>query len=671
MANIVLIREGNANYASDIEESLKPLGHKVVNVNVNDIADISKDNYALVILFVSSRKNVSSAVSAVRSEHMLRYTPFIIVDRGKVFSGAAEDEMIDFLSKYSVDDIIRSTSEKLSAYRISKYIHRLEVNQDLNPLTGLPGNMIINRIITRKMLDSKDGYSVVYSDVNDFKAYNDTYGFHAGDMVIKRTADTLQNALSHPEDAFLGHIGGDDFVMVMPTGDVEKVVKKVIRNFEKGVKEFYQPLDYERGGIISIDREGRRQKFDLISLSLVSFSNRKGMFNSVNEIAEYAGALKHIAKKNSKTRKKSFHLKGSETSMRSRSFSLLNLACDAGVSVGYRKAAIEAMGEIQEKQHEETLFVLLDKDLPYQLKKSCIYALGKLRSMKAVKRLMEFINDPNPHLRSRAVEALANIGTTQAVPVLIKALRDRNIHTRRMAALTLGRLGDARAIGELIRILQSKDPELKRNAIVSIGELGDPDTAELVLNMLDNQDIIIKKEAIRALGRIHSVKAVGKFLEMMKKEDAEIRDRIASVLFEILTNCSINDVSKYFSEIVECSRDPAPSVRGVFMDILGLIPDEGAKTRLKECLKDRSGYVRWHATFALSGKKGREIVFLIMKRLRDNNDQVRIAAARSLGRMGNLNALEALRIALKDTSYRVSQEAAEAIIGILRSVRKS
>ena len=667
MAKIVLVSENIKDDTAEIISSLDIMGHYVAVVSPGSLESMQEDDFVLIILIAASYDYAAEAARIIRRRAMLNYKPIIVIGSHSL-SGKTSGELVEFMRQNNIDNIINCCPANLSAYRINRYVDMIETCRDINPLTGLPGNKLVNQTIENRILGTHGGNAVVYSDINDFKAYNDAYGFHAGDAVINFTAGVLKDVLrEHSGDAFLGHIGGDDFVLVLPKNDIDCVVKNVIADFESGMKDMYQPNDYERKGIVSVDREGRRRKFDLMSLSLVSFTNERNSFTSINEISEYTGILKHMAKKESKAQKKCFHLKAEEAGIKKKVFSLFSIVQDIKIPLLYRKAVIEAMGETYEKQHEDTLLNFLDMELPYQLKKSCLYALGKLRSRKAVQKLIVFAEDSNPHLRSRAVEALANIGAVEAVPVLMKALKDKNIFTRRIAALSLGRLGDKRTINELVKALDSEDTELKKNVIISLGELCAEETAEIISRFINSGEIVLKKEAIRALGHMYNAGVISRLLDIFRQECTEIRETIAGALYEIISKNKPEDTDKYTSELIAVSRDDNPMVRGRCMDIMGLMEAENAKNRLKEGVNDKSSYVRWHAAAGLARKKSREVVFIIKKQLKDKSEQVRITAARSLGIIGSPYALEALRISLKDSSYRVSQEAAEAIIRILKT----
>jgi len=167
-----------------------------------------------------------------------------------------------------------------------------------NPLTGLPGNVIIEQKMTRCIVcDEK--YSILYLDIDNFKAYNDVYGFENGDMIIKLLASTI--AKNAPSDQFIGHIGGDDFVIIMDNYETNGVIQAIILDFERSVLNYYTETDIKKGYIISQNRNGKTEKFPLITLSVVSVNNKNQSFSDHYQISEYLAALKKQVKQGKKS----------------------------------------------------------------------------------------------------------------------------------------------------------------------------------------------------------------------------------------------------------------------------------------------------------------------------------------------------------------------------------
>ncbi len=166
-----------------------------------------------------------------------------------------------------------------------------------NPLTGLPGNNIIMKELNN-ILDSNTKFAVIYSDLDNFKAFNDKYGFSRGDEIILYTVECFKKAKNQMNNSniFIGHEGGDDFLIICKPEIVRDYATKVIDIFDKGIKDFYNQEDKDKAYIKSLDREGNLCKFPIISISLAILTNIYRSFSCYGEIAEVAAEIKKMAK---------------------------------------------------------------------------------------------------------------------------------------------------------------------------------------------------------------------------------------------------------------------------------------------------------------------------------------------------------------------------------------
>lgn len=174
----------------------------------------------------------------------------------------------------------------------------------LNPLTSLPGNNIINNNINKYMQSDKPVH-FTYVDLSDFKVYNDFYGFECGDIVLKKTADILVDRFEClPYDSFVGHIGGDDFVCMCEISIMGSKRLVIIRNmldgiiddFEKHKVNFYNEVDYKNGYIETANRLGKYGKCGLININLACYLGKLDCFETLEEIAEYMATIKRQSK---------------------------------------------------------------------------------------------------------------------------------------------------------------------------------------------------------------------------------------------------------------------------------------------------------------------------------------------------------------------------------------
>jgi diguanylate cyclase (GGDEF)-like protein len=228
----------------------------------------------------------------VKKDLLLRHLPIIMVT-GK---GDISDK-VDGIDAGADDYIVKPFEPKELLARIRMILRHTERDLEANPLTRLPGNVSILKELSAR-LNSKNLFAVCYLDLDKFKAYNDKYGFEHGDDVIRETARILIKSTQkngNPED-FIGHIGGDDFVIVTTPDVVDMVCKQIIESFEKVVPEFYTEPDRKKGFIFAKDRKGKQQKIPLLSISIGIVTNEHRNIKHVAQIGEIGAELKSFAK---------------------------------------------------------------------------------------------------------------------------------------------------------------------------------------------------------------------------------------------------------------------------------------------------------------------------------------------------------------------------------------
>jgi diguanylate cyclase (GGDEF)-like protein len=197
-----------------------------------------------------------------------------------------------------VDDYIkRSMLEVEILSRVELCIQRAERMIEVNPLTGLPGNIQITKQIQRR-LDAGEQFSLAYADLDWFKPYNDRYGFSRGDEVLKMLGRLILNTVKERQahGSFIGHIGGDDFVFIMDCDASEETALKITSYFDRIIPTFYDIDDRSKGQIESLDRDGKKRVFPLISLSIGITRNKGKLFVHYGEMAEVASEMKKFAK---------------------------------------------------------------------------------------------------------------------------------------------------------------------------------------------------------------------------------------------------------------------------------------------------------------------------------------------------------------------------------------
>lgn len=168
---------------------------------------------------------------------------------------------------------------------------------EANPLTGLPGNNSLCEALSRAIEDG-GSQCVIYCDLDHFKAFNDKYGFARGDKVIEFTAETIRSAMYSicGPGQFLGHIGGDDFSIIVPSDKAEELALEIARRFDESVGEFYDPQDLKAGEIVSVNRQGEVENFPLMALSMGGVDLAHRSFKHYLEVANACAEVKKKAK---------------------------------------------------------------------------------------------------------------------------------------------------------------------------------------------------------------------------------------------------------------------------------------------------------------------------------------------------------------------------------------
>ena len=164
-----------------------------------------------------------------------------------------------------------------------------------NPLTLLPGNVPINEHIER-LLRGGAGFCVCYADLDHFKPFNDVYGYRKGDEIIQLVAKILAAACD-PQHDFIGHIGGDDFIILFQSPDWEPRCRAALKSFSEAMLHFFSREDLDRGGFMAEDRQGRKIFHPLTSLSLGVIRVGTGEYDSHRDISSAATEAKRQAKK--------------------------------------------------------------------------------------------------------------------------------------------------------------------------------------------------------------------------------------------------------------------------------------------------------------------------------------------------------------------------------------
>ena len=265
--------------------------YKFISVKTEQI-DIALKNIPSLIVINEDAidRDVIEICRKIRKDEDNTITPVIVVS-----SNGSREHRMKVLNESVEYFIKKPVDEGYLYYTVKNLTRLLTINRRMSPLTGLPGNVQINSELKKHLL-KREAFSVLYLDLDNFKAYNDVYGFLKGDEIIIYTADTILNAVHDYGNGFVGHIGGDDFIAIVSFKEVDKLCQTIIANFDNGVRKFYNDKDNEDGYIEVANRKGIIEKFPLTSISIAVVTADVGRFNNILEIGDAASQVKHAVK---------------------------------------------------------------------------------------------------------------------------------------------------------------------------------------------------------------------------------------------------------------------------------------------------------------------------------------------------------------------------------------
>lgn len=206
---------------------------------------------------------------------------------------------VDYIVKpCHLNEFLSRVRTQIKLYQLVRQNEEMQaIAIDANPLTRLPGNNSIQKKI-QEAIDQHQDVGIIHTDLDNFKAFNDAYGFIIGDDLLIFNAEILHTALRKIGDdkGFLGHIGGDDFVVMLPAEKMLAFGDEVVRSFDEGAPSFYRDEDRRQGYIVSVDRQGRSGHFPITSISMGGMYLRDYCFTRYVEVAEVCAEVKHKAK---------------------------------------------------------------------------------------------------------------------------------------------------------------------------------------------------------------------------------------------------------------------------------------------------------------------------------------------------------------------------------------
>lgn len=267
--------------------------YRFVNVSTEEINKALINIPSLIIINEDNvDRDIEELCTTIRKNEDNSITPIIVIS-----SNSDKEHRLNVLRKAVEYYIRKPVDQDYLYYTIKNLMRLMYTNRRVSPLTGLPGNIQIHAEL-KKRLFKKEDFGVLYLDLDNFKAYNDVYGFIKGDEIIKFTARTIVknvHALKN-NDCFVGHIGGDDFVAIISKTNYDEICQNIINEFDSEILSYFTEEDRKRGYIEVANRRGILEDFPLTAISIGVVDVEPDRFNNILEIGEVGAQVKHLAK---------------------------------------------------------------------------------------------------------------------------------------------------------------------------------------------------------------------------------------------------------------------------------------------------------------------------------------------------------------------------------------
>ena len=260
--------------ASDGREAVELATRELPDVILSDIMMPELDGYEVV--------------KSLRAAFATRHIPVLLLT-----ARAEMEDKLHGLQGGANDYITKPWDQRELLMRIHNVLEWSRQQRAASPLTGLPGNLSINDEIKRR-LAAETPFALLQIDVDFFKAYNDHYGYARGDEAIKLLSRILVEAAHRigGKDAFVGHIGGDDFVILTRPEHADAIGQEVIARFDASVKALYDPEDRERGYVEVMNRRHVPERFPVMTITLALVSTDRTPVTHLAQLADIAQELK-------------------------------------------------------------------------------------------------------------------------------------------------------------------------------------------------------------------------------------------------------------------------------------------------------------------------------------------------------------------------------------------
>ena len=292
----VLVTDDDPDLRDILRSILEPQGFQVLEAADGQAAleTIRNRHPDLVILdYAMPRMDGPEVCRVLKQDMLLRHVPIIML------TGLGEThDKVTGIDAGADDYLVKPFEPQELLARVRMVLRRTAQELEANPLTTLPGNVSIEKEIEHR-LATNQAIAVCYADLDRFKAFNDHYGFERGDQAIRQTAQILLEAVKRSGNStdFLGHIGGDDFVLITTPDRADAVCQAIIERFDATTPQLYDPEDRARGFLLHTDRQGQAMKVGFLTISIAVVTNVERPLTHLGQIAAIGAELKTYAKR--------------------------------------------------------------------------------------------------------------------------------------------------------------------------------------------------------------------------------------------------------------------------------------------------------------------------------------------------------------------------------------
>lgn len=293
---VVLIADAKPETRAPVVDVLKAAGYEVTLTSSAQEAQrafYADPPHCMIVPYSMTSDAGDNLLKELKSDNVYGHLPAIVtLTKEEIASG------IDWLTVPADDFVLDPINGDALLARIHLCWSRALRDVNANPLTGLPGNLVISREAERR-LGAGEAFAFAYMDLDGFKSFNDGYGFARGDEILRMTARVLVNTVRSVDRhrTHVGHVGGDDFVFMTPSGLMAKTCERVIAAFDSIIPDFYDDKDRKRGGIDSTDRQGNPKWCPMVTCTIGAVDTTVSHVKHIADLFGRVTEVKNVAKK--------------------------------------------------------------------------------------------------------------------------------------------------------------------------------------------------------------------------------------------------------------------------------------------------------------------------------------------------------------------------------------